>query len=53
MIVHGIDIPFQADLVYMIMHTKENDKFKYMLTCIQIHTEGRMPEKLQADCGDF
>ena len=38
-IVHGIDIQFQADLVDMSMYTKENDNFKYMLTCINVFSK--------------
>ena len=38
-IVHGIDIQFQADLVDMSMYTKENDNFKYMLTCIDVFSK--------------
>ena len=38
-IVHGIDIQFQADLVDMSMYTKENDNFKYMLTCIYVFSK--------------
>ena len=43
-IVHGIDIQFQADLVDMSMYTKENDSFvyidfKYMLTCIVVFSK--------------
>ena len=33
-IVNGIDDQFQADLVEMIPYAKENDGFKYLLTCI-------------------
>ena len=38
-IVHGIDIQFQADLVDMSMYTKKNDNFKYMLTCIDFFSK--------------
>ena len=38
-IVHGIDIQFQADLVDMSIYTKENDNFKYMLTCIDVFSK--------------
>ena len=38
-IVNSIDIQFQADLVDMSMYTKENDNFKYMLTCIDVFSK--------------
>ena len=35
-VVYGIDKQFQADLVDMSIYSKENDNFKYMLTCIDV-----------------
>lgn len=35
-IVYGIDSQFQVDLVDMSMYSKENDGYKYMLTCIDV-----------------
>jgi len=38
-IVRGIDDQFQADLAEMIPYAKENDGYKYILTCIDIFSK--------------
>ncbi len=37
--VYGKDVQFQADLVDMSAHSKENDNIKFLLTCIDVFSK--------------
>lgn len=37
--VYGIDMQFQADLVDMTAYSKENDNYKFLLTCIDLFSK--------------
>ncbi len=38
-VVYGKDVQFQADLVDMSAHSKENDNIKFLLTCIDVFSK--------------
>ncbi len=38
-VVYGKDVQFQADLVDMSAHSKENDNIKFLLTCIDVFSQ--------------
>ncbi len=38
-LVYGKDVQFQADLVDMSAHSKENDNIKFLLTCIDVFSK--------------
>ncbi len=38
-VVYGKDVQFQADLVDMPAHTKENDNITFLLTCIDVFSK--------------
>ncbi len=38
-VVYGKDVQFQADLVDMSAHSKENDYIKFLLTCIDVFSK--------------